>query len=54
MLPLMFVLIISAVKDAMEDNKRRQSDNQENNSECLVQDDNGDYKPMRWKDIKVG
>ena len=53
LLPLLFVLIVSAVKDAMEDNKRRKSDNTENNSSCLVYV-NENWKATLWKDVKVG
>ena len=34
LMPLMFVVSISMLKDAFEDNKRRKQDNEENNLVC--------------------
>jgi magnesium-transporting ATPase (P-type) len=55
LLPLMFVIGVSMIKDIFEDSKRHKSDNQENSKEALV------YEPMSkefisvlWKDVKVG
>jgi phospholipid-transporting ATPase len=36
--PLLFVVILSAIKDIIEDRKRKKSDEQENNAITLVAD----------------
>ena len=36
MIPLLFVLSVTLVKDLFEDQRRRRSDNQVNNRQCLV------------------
>lgn len=52
-LPLSFVLLVTAVKDAYEDWRRHRSDRIENNrmSSVLV---NEKFQEKRWKDIQVG
>ncbi|KAF8395542.1 hypothetical protein HHK36_019490 [Tetracentron sinense] len=52
-MPLAFVLLVTAVKDAYEDWRRHQSDQIENNrvASVLV---NGQFQPKKWKDIRVG
>ncbi|KAF8398072.1 hypothetical protein HHK36_016999 [Tetracentron sinense] len=52
-LPLAFVLLVTAVKDAYEDWRRHRADRIENNrvAQVLV---NGQFEPKRWKDIWVG
>ncbi|KAH7536827.1 hypothetical protein FEM48_Zijuj03G0027700 [Ziziphus jujuba var. spinosa] len=52
-LPLAFVLLVTAVKDAFEDYRRHRSDRIENNrlASVLV---NNQFQPKRWKDIQVG
>ncbi|XP_030488822.2 phospholipid-transporting ATPase 1-like [Cannabis sativa] len=52
-LPLAFVLLVTAVKDAYEDYRRHRSDRIENNrlASILV---NNEFQPKRWKDIQVG
>ncbi|GFY81198.1 aminophospholipid ATPase 1 [Actinidia rufa] len=52
-LPLAFVLLVTAVKDAYEDWRRHQSDRIENNrlATVLVNDQ---YQQKKWKDIRVG
>ncbi|XP_043698497.1 phospholipid-transporting ATPase 1-like [Telopea speciosissima] len=52
-LPLAFVLLVTAVKDAYEDWRRHRSDKIENKrlASVLV---NGQFQQKRWKDIKVG
>ncbi|XP_020583022.1 phospholipid-transporting ATPase 1 [Phalaenopsis equestris] len=52
-LPLAFVLFVTAVKDAYEDYRRHRSDRIENNRTALVFSA-GDFRPKRWKDIRVG
>ena len=53
LMPLCFVLSITALKDALEDLKRRKSDNEENSRKALVRK-NGDWVKTMWKDINVG
>ncbi|CAA2949310.1 phospholipid-transporting ATPase 1 [Olea europaea subsp. europaea] len=52
-LPLAFVLLVTAVKDAYEDYRRHRSDNIENNrlGWVLVNDQ---FQQKKWKDIRVG
>ncbi|XP_010266737.1 PREDICTED: phospholipid-transporting ATPase 1 [Nelumbo nucifera] len=52
-LPLAFVLLVTAVKDAYEDWRRHRSDRIENNrlASVLV---NGQFQTKRWADIRVG
>ncbi|KAK1281312.1 Phospholipid-transporting ATPase 1 [Acorus gramineus] len=53
-LPLAFVLLVSAVKDAYEDYRRHRSDRIENNRTALVLSDNAEFHTKRWKHIRVG
>ncbi|KAE8037906.1 hypothetical protein FH972_010458 [Carpinus fangiana] len=52
-LPLAFVLLVTAVKDSYEDYRRHRSDLIENNrlASVLVNDQ---FQPKKWKDIRVG
>uniref|UniRef100_A0A452TLT4 Phospholipid-transporting ATPase n=1 Tax=Ursus maritimus TaxID=29073 RepID=A0A452TLT4_URSMA len=52
-IPLMVVLSITAVKDAIDDMKRHQNDNQVNNRSVLVVM-NGRIKEDKWMNIQVG
>ncbi|XP_004511165.1 phospholipid-transporting ATPase 1-like [Cicer arietinum] len=52
-LPLAFVLLVTAVKDAYEDWRRHRSDKVENNRFGLVFV-NGNFIEKKWKDIRVG
>ncbi|PKI76557.1 hypothetical protein CRG98_003016 [Punica granatum] len=52
-LPLAFVLLVTAVKDAYEDYRRHRSDRIENNRLALVLV-NGEFRDKKWKDIEVG
>lgn len=52
-LPLAFVLIVSAIKDAFEDFRRHRSDRVENNRLALVLV-NGKFENKKWKHIEVG
>jgi P-type E1-E2 ATPase len=55
LLPLMFVIFVSMVKDIIEDIKRHKSDNEENNRKALVGNTKtGMFEFRMWKDIKVG
>ncbi|RWW61276.1 hypothetical protein BHE74_00031673 [Ensete ventricosum] len=54
-LPLAFVLLVTAVKDAYEDWRRHRSDRIENNRVASVVDPrDGQFRPKRWKDVRVG
>ncbi|NXU85232.1 AT8B1 ATPase, partial [Xiphorhynchus elegans] len=53
LVPLLFVLGITAVKDLVDDIARHRMDNEVNNRTCDVIKD-GRFKTTKWKDIKVG
>ncbi|KAF0917505.1 hypothetical protein E2562_020617 [Oryza meyeriana var. granulata] len=55
-LPLAFVLFVTAVKDAYEDFRRHRSDRQENNrlARVLAPGTAGEFPPKKWKHIRVG
>ena len=53
LLPLSLVLTVSAVRDLLEDRKRRRSDLEENSRTSLKMTD-GIWQQTSWKDIKVG
>ncbi|KAH9606304.1 hypothetical protein KSS87_020637 [Heliosperma pusillum] len=52
-LPLAFVLIVSAIKDAFEDYRRHRNDREENNRVASVLVD-GQFQLKKWKLIQVG
>ncbi|XP_044597784.1 phospholipid-transporting ATPase VA [Cotesia glomerata] len=55
MIPVLFVLGVTAVKDFFEDRRRLASDRRVNNSMCRVYLSEVDrYAKVAWKDIKVG
>ena len=55
MLPVIFVLGVTAIKDAFEDRRRFVSDKRVNNSTCRIYKSSvGRYIKCSWKDIKVG
>lgn len=51
-LPLAFVLVVTAVKDAYEDFRRHRSDKTENHRTAAVLT-SGEFQPKMWKDIQV-
>ncbi|GMS92276.1 hypothetical protein PENTCL1PPCAC_14452, partial [Pristionchus entomophagus] len=54
-LPVIFILLLTAVKDALEDMRRRRLDNKVNNATCHVWDKNANrFRKMMWKHILVG
>ncbi|XP_009080970.1 PREDICTED: phospholipid-transporting ATPase IC, partial [Acanthisitta chloris] len=53
LVPLLFVLGITAIKDLADDIARHRMDNEVNNRTCDVIKD-GRFKNTKWKDIKVG
>ncbi|XP_004524683.1 probable phospholipid-transporting ATPase VB isoform X3 [Ceratitis capitata] len=55
MIPVLFVLGVTAVKDLFEDRRRRSSDKRINNTTCRVYDGESDrYKKVKWQDVRVG
>ncbi|KAL1197082.1 Phospholipid-transporting ATPase 1 [Cardamine amara subsp. amara] len=52
-MPLAFVLLVSAIKDAYEDFRRHRSDRVENNRLALVFEDY-QFREKKWKHIRVG
>ncbi|GMR39471.1 hypothetical protein PMAYCL1PPCAC_09666, partial [Pristionchus mayeri] len=54
-MPVMFILVLTAVKDALEDMRRRRLDSKVNNATCHVWDKNTNrFRKMKWKHILVG
>ena len=53
LLPLGFVLCVSAIKDLLEDFKRKSSDKDENTRSTMVRRNNT-WESVLWKDINVG
>lgn len=54
-MPLLFVLIVSAVKDIFEDMKRHKSDSIENNRPVQKIDaKTGNFIDSQWKHLRVG
>ncbi|KAL6726764.1 hypothetical protein Aduo_008700 [Ancylostoma duodenale] len=55
LLPISFVLGVTAIKDAFEDYRRYKSDQKINHSTCRVWDSSqGRYRKLEWKHILVG
>ncbi|KAG7198267.1 hypothetical protein KM043_005670 [Ampulex compressa] len=55
MIPVVFVLGVTALKDYFEDRRRLASDRRVNNSTCRVYVGGDDrYAKVAWKDVKVG
>lgn len=56
MLPVLFVLGVTAIKDAYEDRRRYLSDNEINNQTCrvFVGGARGRYVKQAWQSVKVG
>lgn len=53
LMPLSFVLTVSAIKDLLEDLKRKKSDKEENFRKAKKWE-NGEWTECRWLDLKVG
>mmetsp|Transcript_3580 Transcript_3580/g.7693 ORF Transcript_3580/g.7693 Transcript_3580/m.7693 type:complete len:1191 (-) Transcript_3580:28-3600(-) len=53
LLPLFFVMGVSAIKDLLEDNKRKRSDAEENTRLALKRA-NRSWVPETWRNLKVG
>ncbi|XP_049888099.1 phospholipid-transporting ATPase VA [Pectinophora gossypiella] len=55
MLPVMFVLTVTAIKDLFEDRRRHLSDKRINNSLCRVYKKSVErYVQIKWRDVRVG
>ena len=55
LIPLLFVIGVSMIKDIFEDSKRHKSDRQENNKDTEVYDPiSKDFVTVHWQDLKVG
>jgi len=54
MIPVIFVLGVTAIKDAFEDHRRRESDKRINNSTCRVYHDVDRYVRVLFRELRVG
>ncbi|KAJ8727251.1 hypothetical protein PYW08_015648 [Mythimna loreyi] len=55
MLPVLFVLGVTAIKDLFEDRRRHNSDKRINNSFCRVFKKSAErYVRVKWRDVRVG
>ncbi|KAG5886182.1 hypothetical protein JTB14_036051 [Gonioctena quinquepunctata] len=55
MIPVLFVLGVTAVKDLFEDRRRHASDKRINNSTCRIYNiEASRYKKVLWKEVRVG
>ncbi|XP_026466761.1 probable phospholipid-transporting ATPase VD isoform X2 [Ctenocephalides felis] len=55
MIPVVFVLAVTAIKDLFEDRRRRISDHRINNSTCRIYKSEFDqYKKVLWQNVRVG
>lgn len=55
MIPVLFVLGVTAIKDLFEDRRRRCSDRRINNATCRIYDGESErYKRIKWQDVAVG
>ncbi|XP_020971034.1 phospholipid-transporting ATPase 1-like isoform X2 [Arachis ipaensis] len=52
--PLLFVLCVTAIKDGYEDWRKHRSDRFENNRDCLVLQEHGNFRPKKWNRIQAG
>jgi len=53
--PLIFVVVLSMIKDAYEDYKRHKEDHGENNAETLVyRKETHQFESTQWKNVQVG
>jgi phospholipid-transporting ATPase len=53
LIPLTFIVLVSAIKDLIEDCKRKSSDNEENLKSVTVLTATG-WQQMRWYELRVG
>ncbi|XP_060800591.1 phospholipid-transporting ATPase VA [Amyelois transitella] len=55
MMPVLFVLTVTAIKDLFEDRRRHLSDKRINNSFCRVYKKSTErYMKVKWRDVRVG
>jgi len=54
LLPLMIVVGVSAIKDLLEDMKRRRADKEENEREVPVLDPEHGFVVRHWHDLQLG
>jgi phospholipid-transporting ATPase len=55
LMPLLFVIVVSAIKDLFEDIQRHKSDNVENNRKVLVANRHTKlFEVKTWKEVKIG
>ncbi|KAG7395223.1 Phospholipid-transporting ATPase IA [Phytophthora boehmeriae] len=52
--PLVIVLLVSMVKQGIEDKKRHEADNVQNTRQCNVLSRNGEIVPKEWQAVLVG
>ena len=53
LVPLFIIVLVSAIKDLLEDLKRKRSDNEENNKKVKVLK-NGRLQTVQWRNLRVG
>lgn len=53
LVPLLFIVVVSALKDLIEDWKRKRSDNEENSKKTKVIK-NGRPQNVKWQHLRVG
>ena len=53
-LPLGVIIMISMIKDFLEDHKRWKSDREENNKHVEVLNDLNIFETIRWRDLHIG
>ncbi|OII75728.1 phospholipid-translocating P-type flippase family protein [Cryptosporidium andersoni] len=54
LIPLTIVVLITAIKDGLEDVARHNSDRAENSKLCNIVDRNGEIQEAKWVDLKPG
>lgn len=52
--PLVFVLFLTMLKQGIEDIKRHQADEKQNNRTCNIVNEQGQVETIPWKSLKVG
>lgn len=53
-LPLFVIVVISMLKDYMEDYKRKKSDREENNRKVQAFSHENEFADLCWKDLQIG
>ena len=51
--PLVFVIMLSMLREAIEDYQRHKSDNELNSSSCIIYEDNK-FISKTWKEVQIG